>query len=278
MNDPSPAQNPYTEAQYAARYERQKLIREYQEEYSCRLIVIVDAIFPHIVTPFEATLFDADPDMDLHIIFCTLGGDGETALRLVRQAQSRCKELTVIVPDQAKSAGTLFALGADHIYMGPTSDLGPIDPQFQLSKGSPLVAGKTIINAVEDAERRIQENPAIYPLHTALFADITAIVVQQAREAIGRTEDQLKEVLSYVSSRSDDKVSSLVNDLRGPLIKDSQSHGTFISANVAIDLGLPVKELVPHDEQWQRIWRLWTKYVVLDAIRIYEGQTASFME
>ena len=31
----------------------------------------------------------------------TPGGDGETAIRLIRQAQSRCRELTVIVPDQA---------------------------------------------------------------------------------------------------------------------------------------------------------------------------------
>ena len=48
------------------------------------------------------------------------------------QAQSRCRKLTVIVPDQAKSAGTMFVLGADRVYMGPTSDLGPVDPQFPL--------------------------------------------------------------------------------------------------------------------------------------------------
>ena len=34
--------------------------------------------------------------------------------------------------------------------MGPTSDLGPIDPQFPLADGS-LAAGKAIIAAVEVA-------------------------------------------------------------------------------------------------------------------------------
>ena len=78
----------------------------------------MDYLFPASITLFEETLFDADPNQDLHVMLYTLGGDGETALRLVRQAQSRCKNLTVIVPDQAKSAGTLFVLGADRIFMG----------------------------------------------------------------------------------------------------------------------------------------------------------------
>ena len=152
------------EAQRAAWYERQNLIQEYEKEYECRLVVLIDSLFPHSITPFEETLYDADPKEDLHVMLATLGGDGETALRLVRQAQSRCAELTVIVPDQAKSAGTLFVLGADHIYLGPTSDLGPVDPQFQLPNGQ-LAAARAIIAAVDEAEIRIQKNPETYALH-----------------------------------------------------------------------------------------------------------------
>ena len=122
--------SPLYEAHNALRYERQALIRRYQEAHRCRLVVVADILVPNSVTLFEETIHDADPSEDLHVMLATPGGDGETAIRLVRQAQSRCKALTVIVPDQAKSAGTLFVLGADHIYMGPTSDLGPVDPQF----------------------------------------------------------------------------------------------------------------------------------------------------
>jgi ClpP class serine protease len=39
------------------------------------------------------------------------------------------QKLRVIVPNIAKSAATLFALGADEILMGYLSELGPIDPQ-----------------------------------------------------------------------------------------------------------------------------------------------------
>ena len=271
-----PARSPLYEAQNAPRYERQQLIRSYQETYKCRLVVMMDMLFPRCVTPFEETLYDADPAEDLHVMLATPGGDGETALRLVRQAQSRCKELTVIVPDQAKSAGTLFALGAHRIYMGPTSDLGPVDPQFQLANGS-LAAGKAIIAAVEEAECRVQANPQTYPLHASLLSDITALMVQQARDALKRADGQLQEVLTCGPKRSEEEFKTLKDKLHGRLIGETQSHGAAISTQDAIDLGLPVEEANPAGLQWQAIWRMWTKYMVLNAACVYEGQTASYV-
>lgn len=146
--------------------------------------------------------------------------------------QSRCRALTVIVPDQAKSAGTLFVLGADHIYMGPTSDLGPVDPQFLLADGS-LGAARAIIAAVEGAETRIQANPHTYPLHAALLTDVSALMVQQARDALARTTDQMAEALSCVRTRVPKEVQQIAKKLHGPLIDDTQSHGTTISAKAA---------------------------------------------
>ena len=231
-------------------------------------------LFPYSVTLFEETLNDVNPDQDLHVVLYTLGGDGETALRLVRQAQSRCRRLTVIVPDQAKSAGTLFVLGADRLLMGPTSDLGPIDPQFQLANGS-LASGKAIIAAVEDAERRIQANPETYPLHASLLNDITALLVQQAKDAIARTDDQLREALACVDGREENQIATLASTLRDPLIEDTQSHRATIPARYARELGLPVEELSASGAHWQSIWRLWAKYVALNAQYVYEGESAS---
>ena len=271
-----PDRSPLYEAQHALRYERQQLIRDYQARYQCRLVILIDVLFPDSITLFEETLHDADPSEDMHVMLSTPGGDGETAIRLIRQAQSRCKDLTVIVPDQAKSAGTLFVLGANHIYMGPTSDLDPVDPQFLLADGS-LVAGKAIIAAVEDAERRIQANPETYPLHASLLTDITALMVQQARDALSRAGDQLKEALACVQERDESGVDQLANLLQDPLIGKPQSHGTTISARDAAKLGLPVEEAKSGDPQWREIWRLWAKYRALNAARVYEGQTASII-
>jgi hypothetical protein len=263
------------EAQHASRYERQRLICDYQQEYECRFVVMIGNIMPYTVTYLEDTLYDADSTQDLHIMLDTQGGDAETALRLIRQAQARCKELTVIVPNQAKSAGTLFALGADHIYMGPPSDLGPIDPQIVDLVKNDLYPAKAIIAAVEGADRRIQEYPQTYPLHAALLSDITALMVQRARDEIERTDDQLKEALSCASGRDKQTVEDLASKLRGPLIKDPQSHRMAVSARFAISLGLPVRELRYDEQQWKDIWRLWAKYAILNIELAYEGQSAS---
>ncbi len=178
-------------------------------------MVLIDSLFASSVTLFEETLYGADSNEDLHVMLATPGGDGETALRLVRQAQSHCAELTVIVPDQAKSAGTLFVLGADHIYLGPTSDLGPVDPQFQLPNGQ-LAAAKAIIAAVEEAERRIQSHPETYLLHVSMLGDVNALMVQQARDALARADGQLREALACASSRKDAKVNDLASTLHAP--------------------------------------------------------------
>ena len=266
--------SPLYEAQNAPRYERQGLIRRYQETYDCRLVVLIDELFSHSIALFEDLLHGADPGQDIHVMLVTPGGDSETALRLVRQAQSRCRRLTVIVPVHAKSAGTLFALGAHSIYMGPTSDLGPIDPQFQLSDRS-LAAGKAIIAAVDEAERRIQDNPQTYPLHASLLGDITGLMVQQARDALARTGILLREALA-VPDRPVDEVGSLAERLNDPLIAGTQVHGETISAQSAAEFGLPVEIADPASDQWKAVWSLWTKYLVFNsAHRVYEGESAS---
>lgn len=233
-----------------------------------------DVIFAHSVQLLEETLFDADPEQDLHLILGTLGGDGETALRMISQVQSRCRKLTVIVPDQAKSAGTLLVLGADSIYMGPTSDLGPVDPQFQLSDGS-LAPARAIIAAVEEAERRIEANPTTYPLHASLLGDITGLMVQQSRDAMARSEDLIRKALASVSSRTPQDVETLATDLNQHLIGEPKNHGAIVSATDARSYGLPVEEADPQSPRWQAVWRLWTKYVVIGAQYVYEGESAS---
>ena len=57
-----PSRSPLYEAQNAQRYERQLLIREYEESYSCRLAVVIDTFFSRSITLFEEVLYDADPE------------------------------------------------------------------------------------------------------------------------------------------------------------------------------------------------------------------------
>lgn len=104
---PSPSPTPYFEALEAARYQRQTMMREYEREFGVTLIAYHDLIFPRAITPFQDALYDADREKDLHLLLASEGGDGETAVRLVRAAQAHCRELTVIVnPDRDEATAS----------------------------------------------------------------------------------------------------------------------------------------------------------------------------
>jgi hypothetical protein len=267
-----PGRTPLFHAQHAARYQRQQLIRDYEEAYTCRFVVLIDVLFPDVVTVFEELVHDADPEQDLHLLLETPGGDGETAIRVVRSALARCRELTVIVPNQAKSAGTILLMGAHHILMGPTSDLGPVDPQFPTPKG--LYSAKDLIAAVEHAEESLARNPDSYPLQVALLADFTAVMVEQARSALGRSEDLVREALRSNPARTSEQVEALALALKEKLIDLPRDHGAVFGAKDAEEAGLPIQHADPRGEQWQAIWQLWSKYFELDCLAC-EGRLAS---
>ena len=67
----------------------------------------------------------------LVVILDTPGGVVEVVQRMVATVRAFFQKVTVIVPDRAMSAGTIFALSADRILMDYFSCLGPIDPQIE---------------------------------------------------------------------------------------------------------------------------------------------------
>jgi hypothetical protein len=160
----------------------------------------------------------------------------------------------LIVPNVAKSAGTVFVMGAHHIVLvGPTSDLGrPAIPG--------LYAAKDLIAAVEGAEASINRNPDSYPLHASLLADFTGVMFQQARSALARTNDLVKEALSSNPDRNPKEVDRLAKRLRKTLVEVPREHSAVFGNRDAEAAGLPVLAANPRGQQWQAIWRLWAKY------------------
>lgn len=265
---------PLFESQHFNRYARQELIREYQARFQCRLVVLIGDLEPYSVPLFEEILYDASPDEDLHVLLSTAGGDAEVAVRLARQAQLHARELSVVVPDIAKSAGTLFVLGAHRILMGSTSDLGPTDPQFRRRDGG-FVAAKSVIAAVDAALDDVVGRPETLELHAALLAGTTALDVQKARDALAHADDLLLEALMCQPDRSRQQIDTLVERLKEPLIGEPNDHGASISADRASNLGLPIVKLDPASEQWRMIWRLWARYFNMGDVSVYEGERAS---
>ncbi|SNS92525.1 Serine dehydrogenase proteinase [Micrococcales bacterium KH10] len=264
-------------AQHSERYDRQGLIRRYEEITGARLIVMIDQVFSHSVTLLEELLTGADPQQELHLLLSSPGGDGEVAVRLVRAMQARCSRLVIAVPDMAKSAATIMCLGANELLMAAASDLGPVDPQFPINNR--LVGAKEIEKAVADAEARIAAVPESYPMYAGLLSDLNMLMVEQARAAMDRSYTLIDEALAC-SGLSKDKRNKVVEKLRGPLIDEAKSHGATVGPDHAREMGLPVTTVDQDSETWQLIWALWTRYFALGAwpagpVSVYESANAS---
>ena len=86
------------------------------------------------------------------------GGVGETAYRISSLLRRECGEFTAIVPRCAKSAGTLLALGAKQIILGPDAELGPLDAQFaDYDVQEDQVSALDTVQAIEQLEDNASE-------------------------------------------------------------------------------------------------------------------------
>lgn len=71
----------------------------------------------------------------LTIFLTTFGGSALAVERFVNIIRGRYDEIYFVVPDYAYSAGTIFCMSGDKIFMDYFSVLGPIDPQVQNKDG-----------------------------------------------------------------------------------------------------------------------------------------------
>ena len=86
----------------------------------------------------------------ISIVLRTGGGSAETTERMVGVLRRHYKTVNFIVPDFAMSAGTIFCMSGDRIYMDYSSSLGPIDPQVQLPDTADLVPALGYLDKVDE--------------------------------------------------------------------------------------------------------------------------------
>ncbi len=95
-------------------------------------------IYPSLEKGFRDFIEDLKADNSgrhrIAIILTSPGGSAETVEKLVDIVRHHYKEVHFVIPDEAMSAGTIFAMSGDRIYMDYTSSLGPIDPQIHNGK------------------------------------------------------------------------------------------------------------------------------------------------
>jgi hypothetical protein len=210
----------------------------------------------------------------LNLIINGPGGDGTVAEKIIELCRSHCTKFRVVVPNRAKSAATIIALGADEIVMGYCSELGPIDAQVPVVVGG--IPRYISVQSFIDSKTSLQEE-----FHKAVKAkeDPRAILQQIASLDIpfidhcGKLMEFSKEVArKYLNAYmfSGVKPAKTRNDMVDVVLKVLSSvgifkvHGRMINGTAAKnDLHLTVKLLGKDDEFWKDLWQYYVRADVL---------------
>lgn len=280
-----PTKTPMYQAIHAARYHRQEQIKQIQDARDARLISYVSGIANLIdrddVLGFGDLLHNVKPDENLDLLLHTAGGDIDAAEKLINMVRARVGKgrLRVIVPDFAKSAGTLMALGADKIVMSDTSELGPIDPQITLRDPHGNLLRHSVqayLDAYETHAVALRQNPADAAA-AVMLSKLDPATVKLCRAACDRAqkfaESQLQSgMFRFGKPGNFTKIAAELMDTKKWL-----SHGQMIGAADALRMGLNVEYLEMSSPEWQGYWRLYClqRLAVSDKQKLFESDYAS---
>lgn len=240
-------------------------------------ISIVSPIVPGIdVTIRDAIEMNKTPKDKVAIILQTPGGVVEVVERIVGVIRNFYKEVIVVVPDQAMSAGTVLALSADKIMMDYFSRLGPVDPQ--IFKDNNLVPALSYLKQYEKLNKKAEAGN----LTTAEYAMLNKLDLgelyqfEQAREL--SVELLIKWLSQYkfknwkTTEDRNVKVTEKMNKIRAKeianLLNDPErwhSHGR------GIDISTLSKELKLEIEDYSKNVKL------SDSIKVYFNLLIDYM-
>ncbi len=283
-NRAEPLKTPLFQAIHAARYQRQSLIKKIQEQTGRPLLCYVAGMAASVsrddTLGFADLLHNVPATTPVDLLLHTPGGDIDAAEKLMWMVRARVGSefLRAIVPDFAKSAGTLMVLAADVVLMSDSSELGPIDPQVVLvdSTGNRRMHSvQDYLDAYEQLKKELTANPNDIAAKLML-AKIEPAMVKRFQAALQRAaaiaEKHLKQGMFR---KSGGNYTAVPRDL---LDKTRwKSHGQMISREDAKDIGLNVEYIAPDQSIWQELWQLYClqRLAVEDKQKLFESDRVS---
>lgn len=186
----------------------------------------------------------------LVVILDTPGGIAEVVERIVACIRHYYAELYFVIPDRAMSAGTIFAMAGDKIFMSYFSTLGPIDPQIE--KDGKLVPALSYLNQYN----RLCEKANQGQLNTAEYALLSKL--------------DLGELHQFEQARAL-SVDLLENWLSQYKFKDWATHsstGAPVTDQEKRDRAKEIGTVLSNNERWRSHGRGIARQTLTDEIRL----------
>ena len=253
------------EAALSARYGSANRLITYVLRFGHARTLMNTADIPHI-----KTLLDSISSAEqINVLLHSPGGDGTVVEKLVEMCRSHLfgenRKLRVIVPNIAKSAATVFALGADQILMGYCSELGPIDPQVPIAVSgmTQWISAFAFVEArdklMKDIAGAMRKNqPTVGMLQQLAGLNIPFIVEMEnqigfAKQTATTLLGRYMLVPTYKNAKSrGKKASGIAKKLLSKQL--FPVHGQYIDGTTAKQMGLEVESLDKAEPLWEQIW------------------------
>lgn len=271
----------------SVRYERQARIDQIQQISETQLICYISGNGTHIsrddVVPFNDLLTNIPKNTSVDLLLHTGGGDIDPVEKIINMLWDRVGTGTfrIIVPDYAKSAGTLMVLAADRVVMSDSSELGPIDPQaphVDSSGQSAWLSTQRYIDAYLELSEQLKHNPTDVAALTMLQKlDYT---IYQHYEAINDRARQLAErfLMFGMFAGGQRNVTATAKELLDTA--RWRTHSQVISWNDAKNppIELEVEYMDPQDDLWRMYWQLYCmqRLAVSDGQKLFESAIVSY--
>lgn len=278
---------PLFQAHHAERYQRQAIIKQIQKStnrillcFVCGSLCVIDR---EDTMPFVDLLHNVPAGHDVDLLLHTGGGDIDAAEKLVTMLRNKAGTATlrVIVPDYAKSAGTLMVLAADSVVMSDPSELGPIDPQVILADANGNRMRHAIqahLDAYDEYTKILQKDPTHIPAQIML-GKLDPAVIKLFQAAKARARESAESLLKKGMFRNGGNWSQTTTELLDT--RRWQSHAQMISYEDASDprIGLNVTYLPQSSDEWQGYWQLYClqRLAILDKQKLYESDYVSLV-
>lgn len=130
-------------------------------------------------------------DNAVAVFLRTAGGSAETTEKMVQVLRKHFNFVYFVVPDFAMSAGTIFCMSGDKIFMDYSSSLGPIDPQVPSTDTGDYVPALGYLDKISE----ITQKKSLVPADVVFLKSIDLAKLALFEQARDLSVDLLKKWL-----------------------------------------------------------------------------------
>jgi hypothetical protein len=265
---------------------RQPLLRAIGRELG-RPLISVFTSFTHDVSlsdedadTLEGVLQKTDLSKGLALFINSPGGDGLAAERIIRicRSYSGTGEYWAVVPGKAKSAATMVCFGASKIFMTPTSELGPVDPQL-LFRGGGRFSAYNVIKSYEELFAGATRAKGNLEPYLQQLQKYDARQIREFKAQLDLAEDIAIQALQtgMMEGKSKPAVRKQIKTFLTP--EQTKTHGRPIYRDEAKRCGLLIEEADPRVMPWTKGYELYIRtnnYVMTQASKCIESENTSY--